>query len=111
MVSFLLSLIAVLFGGSESPVLPAAIVQGRHCVCGGSSDVILFYPRAEQVDFADQYLGGLSMFGGHIAQEELLFIVYPELHVVMLFSDVMKTSEAVVIKGVERFVFFEGSSP
>ncbi|PHJ21476.1 poly(adp-ribose) glycohydrolase [Cystoisospora suis] len=61
-----------------------------------------------QVDFADRYLGGLSMFSDHIAQEELLFVVYPELHVVMLFSDVMKTTEAVVIKGVERFVFFEG---
>ncbi|RQX72891.1 poly(ADP-ribose) glycohydrolase [Toxoplasma gondii CAST] len=61
-----------------------------------------------QVDFADRYLGGLSMFEGYIAQEELIFIIYPEMLCVMLFSDIMKPNEAVVVKGVERFVFSQG---
>ncbi|CBZ52188.1 hypothetical protein NCLIV_019770 [Neospora caninum Liverpool] len=61
-----------------------------------------------QVDFADQYLGGLSMFENHIAQEELIFITYPEMLPVMLFSDIMKANEAVIVKGVERFVFSRG---
>ncbi|PFH36039.1 poly(ADP-ribose) glycohydrolase [Besnoitia besnoiti] len=61
-----------------------------------------------QVDFADQYLGGLSMFKGDIAQEEFLFITYPELLPVMLLSDIMRANEAVVMKGAERFVFSDG---
>ncbi|CDJ48346.1 non-transmembrane antigen, putative [Eimeria brunetti] len=61
-----------------------------------------------QVDFADMYVGGLSMWAGHVAQEELIFAQRPELHVIMLFQQALKDDEAVVVKGAESFVLYSG---
>ncbi|CDJ35036.1 LOW QUALITY PROTEIN: non-transmembrane antigen, putative [Eimeria mitis] len=61
-----------------------------------------------QVDFADMYVGGLSMWAGHVAQEELIFALRPELLVIMLFEQALKDDEAVVVKGAESFVLYSG---
>lgn len=63
---------------------------------------------ALQVDFADKFVGGLSMFSGHVAQEELIFALRPELNVVMLFLDALEDDEALVVKGAESFVLYTG---
>mgnify|MGYP005790916665 CR=1 FL=1 len=63
-----------------------------------------------QVDFADMYVGGLSMWAGHVAQEELIFALRPELHVIMLFREALRDDEAVVVKGAESFVLYSGDS-
>ncbi|CDI81786.1 non-transmembrane antigen, putative [Eimeria praecox] len=60
------------------------------------------------VDFADMFVGGLSMWGGHVAQEELIFALRPELSVIMLFVQALKDDEAVVVKGAESFVLYSG---
>ena len=56
------------------------------------------------------YVGGLSMWEGHVAQEELIFALRPELHVIMLFMSAMKDDEAVVVKGAESFVLYSGDN-
>ncbi|KAL8270548.1 hypothetical protein Esti_005519 [Eimeria stiedai] len=61
-----------------------------------------------QVDFADRFVGGLSVFAGHVAQEELFFAVRPELLVVMLFVQTLDDDEALVVKGAESFVLYSG---
>ncbi|KAL8446689.1 hypothetical protein Emag_004637 [Eimeria magna] len=61
-----------------------------------------------QVDFADRFVGGLSVFAGHVAQEELFFAVRPELLVVMLFLQTLADDEALVVKGAESFVLYTG---
>ena len=61
-----------------------------------------------QVDFADKFVGGLSMWADHVAQEELIFALRPELHAVMLVLNALKDDEALVVKGAESFVLYSG---
>ena len=47
-------------------------------------------------DFANKYIGGGALHGGCV-QEEILFLIFPELYVSMLFCEVMSPIEAIVI--------------
>jgi len=55
-----------------------------------------------RADFANMYLGGGVLHSGCV-QEEILFVVFPELLVGMLLCQRMGDREALEIAGVERF--------
>jgi len=61
-----------------------------HC-----SDGPLFYL---QVDFANMYIGG-GVLGRGCVQEEIRFVICPELILSLLFTEVLTDNEAVVITG------------
>ena len=58
-------------------------------------DQSLFYL---QVDFANKYIGG-GVLGEGCVQEEIRFVICPELLVSLLFTDVLDDKEAIVITG------------
>ena len=60
-----------------------------------------------KVDFANRYLGGGALGRGCV-QEEILFVVCPELIAGMLFCEVMADNEAIIISGYERFSQHQG---
>ncbi|XP_063697469.1 poly(ADP-ribose) glycohydrolase-like [Culicoides brevitarsis] len=60
-----------------------------------------------QVDFANKFLGG-GVLGHGCVQEEIRFVICPELLVSMLFVECMKPNEAVLVTGAERFSNYSG---
>ncbi|XP_022175441.1 poly(ADP-ribose) glycohydrolase isoform X1 [Myzus persicae] len=60
-----------------------------------------------QVDFANKFIGG-GVLGHGSVQEEIRFLICPELLVSMLFSEKMLHTEAIIITGVERFSDYSG---
>ncbi|TKY71116.1 Poly(ADP-ribose) glycohydrolase 1 [Spatholobus suberectus] len=62
---------------------------------------------AVEVDFANKYLGGGALGRGCV-QEEIRFMVSPELIAGMLFLPAMADNEAIEIIGVERFSSYTG---
>ncbi|KAK7395990.1 hypothetical protein VNO78_16655 [Psophocarpus tetragonolobus] len=65
--------------------------------------------EAVEVDFADPYLGGIVLTSGCL-QEEIRFVINPELIAGMLFFPPMANNEAIEIVGVERFSRYTGYS-
>ncbi|XP_019422282.1 PREDICTED: poly(ADP-ribose) glycohydrolase 1 isoform X4 [Lupinus angustifolius] len=63
--------------------------------------------EAVEVDFANKYLGGGALHRGCV-QEEIRFMVSPELIAGMLFLPSMADNEAIEIVGVERFSSYTG---
>ncbi|KAJ1292745.1 hypothetical protein BS78_01G013900 [Paspalum vaginatum] len=63
--------------------------------------------EALQVDFANKYLGGGALSRGCV-QEEIRFMINPELIVGMLFMACMEDNEAIEIVGAERFSQYMG---
>uniref|UniRef100_A0A0D6QSN1 PARG catalytic Macro domain-containing protein n=1 Tax=Araucaria cunninghamii TaxID=56994 RepID=A0A0D6QSN1_ARACU len=63
--------------------------------------------EALEVDFANKYLGGGALNNGCV-QEEIRFMINPELIAGMLFCPVMEDNEAIEIVGAERFSNYEG---
>ncbi|XP_056161280.1 poly(ADP-ribose) glycohydrolase 1-like isoform X1 [Syzygium oleosum] len=63
--------------------------------------------EALQVDFANKYIGGGALNRGCV-QEEILFMINPELIVGMLFLPALADNEAIVIVGTERFSNYTG---
>ncbi|CAA0833933.1 Probable poly(ADP-ribose) glycohydrolase 2 [Striga hermonthica] len=63
--------------------------------------------EALEVDFADQYIGGLVLKLGSL-QEEIRFAINPELIAAMLFLPVMADNESIEIVGPERFSNYTG---
>mmetsp|Transcript_2450 Transcript_2450/g.3567 ORF Transcript_2450/g.3567 Transcript_2450/m.3567 type:complete len:626 (+) Transcript_2450:29-1906(+) len=61
------------------------------------------------VDFANKYIGGSVLHRGAV-QEEILFLIYPELFVSRLITPVIGDKEAVVIAGAERYASYTGYS-
>lgn len=59
------------------------------------------------MDFANKYLGGGVLNHGCV-QEEIRFLVCPELIVSMLFTERMELNEAVLIRGCEQFSSYTG---
>ena len=51
-----------------------------------------------QVDFANKYIGG-GVLGEGCVQEEIRFVICPELIVSILLTEVLDHNEAVVITG------------
>ncbi|KAF2904997.1 hypothetical protein ILUMI_01181 [Ignelater luminosus] len=60
-----------------------------------------------QVDFANKNVGGGVLDFGCV-QEEIRFIVYPELIVSRLFTEQLGPTEALVVTGAERFSNYTG---
>ncbi|XP_070395382.1 poly(ADP-ribose) glycohydrolase-like isoform X2 [Dermacentor albipictus] len=55
-----------------------------------------------QVDFANKFIGG-GVLGGGCVQEEIRFMMCPELIVSRLFTEALGSREVLVITGVEQF--------
>ncbi|TYJ51057.1 hypothetical protein E1A91_A01G252200v1 [Gossypium mustelinum] len=63
--------------------------------------------EALEVDFANKYLGGGALHRGCV-QEEIRFMINPELIAGMLFLPSMADNEAIEIVGAERFSDYTG---
>ncbi|KAG9152603.1 hypothetical protein Leryth_021932 [Lithospermum erythrorhizon] len=63
--------------------------------------------EALEVDFANKYLGGGALHRGCL-QEEIRFMINPELIAGMLFLPEMEDNEAIEIVGTERFSDYTG---
>ncbi|CAF0972817.1 unnamed protein product [Didymodactylos carnosus] len=62
-----------------------------------------------QVDFANEYIGGGVMDNGCV-QEEIRFIIYPEMLISLLLCEVMADRECISFIGCERFSSYKGYS-
>ncbi|XP_065364267.1 poly(ADP-ribose) glycohydrolase isoform X2 [Calliphora vicina] len=60
-----------------------------------------------QVDFANKYLGG-GVLGSGCVQEEIRFVICPELIVSKLFTEVLRPTEALLMVGCERYSNYTG---
>ncbi|KAI5643402.1 poly (ADP-ribose) glycohydrolase (PARG) domain-containing protein [Phthorimaea operculella] len=60
-----------------------------------------------QLDFANKYLGG-GVLGHGCVQEEIRFVICPELMVSMLFTEVMRPNEAFLMIGCQRYNKYRG---
>lgn len=59
------------------------------------------------IDFANKRLGGASLHSP-CAQEEILFLIYPECCLGMAFAHTMKPNEAIRIRGCSRVANYTG---
>lgn len=67
-----------------------------------SSDQRSFlFPQPVQVDFASSWLGGGVLDSG-LLQEEILFLMNPELIVSRLFTEKLQDNECVIVTGNRR---------
>lgn len=62
-----------------------------------------------QVDFASQWIGG-GVLGSGLVQEEILFLMNPELIVSRLFTEKLGDNECLVITGSQQFSMYSGFS-
>uniref|UniRef100_W8AQL3 poly(ADP-ribose) glycohydrolase n=1 Tax=Ceratitis capitata TaxID=7213 RepID=W8AQL3_CERCA len=62
-----------------------------------------------QVDFANKFLGG-GVLGGGCVQEEIRFVICPELLISKLFTECLRPTEALLMVGAERFSDYNGYS-
>ena len=60
-----------------------------------------------QVDFANKFLGG-GVLGHGCVQEEIRFVICPELIVGRLFVESLKSAEAVLMVGCEQYCNYKG---
>ncbi|KAL3642199.1 hypothetical protein CASFOL_013014 [Castilleja foliolosa] len=65
--------------------------------------------EALEVDFANKYIGGGALRQGCV-QEEIRFIINPELIISILFLPMMNDNESIEIVGPERFSNYTGYS-
>ena len=59
------------------------------------------------IDFADAYVGGGNDY--LTEQEQVLFLIFPELFAASTICEKMRDNEAVVIVGIEQFSSYSGS--
>lgn len=59
------------------------------------------------VDFANKSIGGGSLKKGAV-QEEILFLIYPQLYVSILVCEKMDDNEAIYLSNFQRFANYEG---
>lgn len=62
-----------------------------------------------QVDFANKFLGG-GVLGRGCVQEEIRFVICPELFITKLIAEVMQPNEALFMIGCERYSEYSGYS-
>lgn len=60
-----------------------------------------------QVDFANRFVGG-GVLGSGSVQEEIRFVINPELIVAKLFTECLDESEALIVTGTEQFNAYSG---
>jgi len=107
----------------DPSLLEGSIVISRRCVDGVDwadapelcGDVQTLSTRCEDppsdhiVDFANKYIGGGVLSSGAV-QEEIMFMIHPELIVTRLFCERMHDLDAIVVRGVRRFSTYVGYS-
>ncbi|CAF1215209.1 unnamed protein product, partial [Adineta ricciae] len=64
-------------------------------------------PNTLQVDFANEYIGG-GVLGGGCVQEEIRFVICPEMLVSLLLCEKMEKNECIYLIGCERFSSYKG---
>lgn len=62
-----------------------------------------------QVDFANRYLGG-GVLGLGCVQEEIRFVLCPEMFITRLIAESLRPNEAIFMIGCERFCEYSGYS-
>lgn len=60
-----------------------------------------------QVDFANKYLGGGALNTG-LVQEEIRFMICPEMIVSRLITEALGDKECLIMTGCEQFTEYEG---
>ena len=60
-----------------------------------------------EIDFANAFVGG-GVIGGGCVQEEIRFLICPELIVSRLFTERLQDNEVLVIQGFERYSDYTG---
>ncbi|XP_063336297.1 poly(ADP-ribose) glycohydrolase [Pelmatolapia mariae] len=60
-----------------------------------------------QVDFANSLIGG-GVLGSGLLQEEILFLINPELIVARLFTEKLEDNECLIITGSQQFSSYSG---
>ncbi|CAK6956758.1 poly(ADP-ribose) glycohydrolase-like isoform X1 [Scomber scombrus] len=60
-----------------------------------------------QVDFANQFVGG-GVIGHGLVQEEIYFLINPELIVSRLFTEALDHNECLIIKGTQQYSKYTG---
>ncbi|KAM9338628.1 poly(ADP-ribose) glycohydrolase isoform 2-T2 [Symphorus nematophorus] len=60
-----------------------------------------------QVDFACSWIGG-GVLGSGLVQEEILFLIHPELIVSRLFTEKLSDNECLIITGAQQFSIYCG---
>lgn len=60
-----------------------------------------------QVDFANRFVGG-GVTGNGLVQEEIRFIINPELIISRLFTEALEANECLIITGAERYSEYSG---
>ena len=63
---------------------------------------MLLLTTSTQVDFANRYIGG-GVLGWGCVQEEIRFLISPELIVSRLFCEELDANECIVVTGAERY--------
>ncbi|KAM6903022.1 poly(ADP-ribose) glycohydrolase [Xenentodon cancila] len=66
-------------------------------------------PCSVQVDFASSWIGG-GILGCGLVQEEILFLMNPELIVSRLFTEKLDDKECLIITGAQQFSCYSGFS-
>ena len=66
-------------------------------------------PGMLQVDFANERVGGGVLESGCV-QEEIRFVICPELIVARLFTEMLQDNECLIVNGAERFSDYVGYS-
>ncbi|XP_038711259.1 poly(ADP-ribose) glycohydrolase 1-like isoform X1 [Tripterygium wilfordii] len=94
---------------SATLLCPFEVVQINYCFLLVHSRGFIEDQTREalEVDFANKYLGGGALRYGCV-QEEIRFMISPELIAGMLFLPAMADNEAIEIVGAERFSSYTG---
>jgi poly(ADP-ribose) glycohydrolase len=89
---------AMEWSGDASPLTPVTL---------DPTGLIEDAPGDREADFANASLGGGVLRSGCV-QEEIRFVVAPELLAAMIVSPRLRDDEAVVMRGAERFAAYRG---
>ncbi|NWU88537.1 PARG glycohydrolase, partial [Upupa epops] len=79
----------------------ACAAQCRQCVTRGS------WLSTLKVDFANRFVGG-GVTGAGLVQEEIRFLINPELIISRLFTEVLDHNECLIITGTEQYSEYAG---
>lgn len=85
---------------SVKPMSEVVVDSGKKIEDYAGSDSLM-------IDFANEYIGGGTLNWGCV-QEELIFLIYPELNVSLLLLEKMDHHEAIGLEGARRFADYSG---
>ena len=82
-------------------------IRGCHLVVRSRGTIEADGKGLLQVDFANKAIGG-GVLGQGCVQEEIRFLICPELFVTRLFTEILRPEEALFIIGAEQFSLYTG---